>query len=70
MDCKRVTVIRIGPVISTRRKKHYTETCGAFLFCIAAGKHKKISAHCRNLRETGCFVREWQTTEGGTCAII
>ena len=30
MDCKRVTVIRIGPVISTRRKKHYTETCGAF----------------------------------------
>ncbi|EFQ05590.1 hypothetical protein HMPREF9436_02919 [Faecalibacterium cf. prausnitzii KLE1255] len=41
-----------------------------FLFCIAAGKHTKISAHCRNLRETGCFVREWQTTEGGTCAII
>lgn len=31
MDCKRVTVIRIGPVISTRMK-HYTETCGAFLF--------------------------------------
>ena len=31
MDCKRVTVIRIGPVISTRRKKHYTETGGAFL---------------------------------------
>ena len=31
MDRKRVTVIRIGPVFSTRRKKHYTETCGAFL---------------------------------------
>ena len=31
MDYKRVTVIRIGPVFSTRRKKHYTETCGAFL---------------------------------------
>ena len=31
MDRERVTVIRIGPVISTRRKKHYTETCGAFL---------------------------------------
>ena len=31
MDCKRVTVIRIGPVISTRNKKHYTEMCGAFL---------------------------------------
>ncbi len=31
MDCKRVTVIRIGPVFSTRGKKHYTETCGAFL---------------------------------------
>ena len=30
MDCKRVTVIRIGPVISTRRKKHCTETCGVF----------------------------------------
>ena len=30
MDCKRVTVIRIGPVISTRKKKHYTEMCGAF----------------------------------------
>ena len=28
------------------------------------------AAHCRSLRETGCFVREWQTTEGGTCAII
>ena len=32
MDCKRVTVIRIGPAISTRIKKHYTEMCGAFLF--------------------------------------
>ena len=32
MDCKRVTVIRIGPVISTRNEKHYTEMCGAFLF--------------------------------------
>ena len=32
MDCKRVTVIRIGPVISTRMKKHYTGMCGAFLF--------------------------------------
>ena len=31
MDCKRVTVIRIGPVISTEQK-HYTEPCGAFLF--------------------------------------
>ena len=30
MDRKRVTVIRIGPVVSTR-KKHYTEMCGAFL---------------------------------------
>lgn len=67
MDCKRVTVIRIGPVISTRSERHHI-LCGAFfLFCIAAGKHTKI---CRNLRETGCFVREWQTTEGGTCAII
>ena len=34
MDCKRVTVIRIGPVISTR-KKHRTEMCGAFL--VSAG---------------------------------
>ena len=34
MDCKRVTVIRIGPVVSTR-KKHYTEMCGAFLFAEA-----------------------------------
>lgn len=69
MDCKRVTVIRIGPVFSTRSGRHHT-LCGAFLFCIAAEKHTKISAHCRNLRETGCFVREWQTTEGRTCAII
>ena len=30
MDRKRVTVIRISPVISTRNKKHYTEMCGAF----------------------------------------
>ncbi|UQK44760.1 hypothetical protein MTP39_09205 [Faecalibacterium sp. I3-3-33] len=27
-------MIRIGPVISTR-KKHYTEMCGAFLFAEA-----------------------------------
>jgi hypothetical protein len=51
-------------------QKGITHCVVPFLFCIAAGKHKKISAHCRNLRETGCFVREWQTTEGGTCAII
>ena len=48
------------------RKASHIVWC-LFLFCIAAGKHTKI---CRNLRETGCFVREWQTTEGGTCAII
>lgn len=59
----------LTPDSSTRSERHHT-LCGAFLFCIAAGKHKKISAHCRNLRETGCFVREWQTTEGRTCAII
>ena len=51
-------------------QKGITHCVVPFLFCIAAGKHTKISAHCRNLRETGCFVREWQTTEGGTCAII
>lgn len=47
MDCKRVTVIRIGPVISTRRKKHRTETCGAFLFIQtqkkAGASHKRES---------------------------
>ena len=32
MDRKRVTVIRIGPVISTKKRKHCTEMCGAFLF--------------------------------------
>ncbi len=31
MDCKRVTVIRIGPVISTRMKALHG-MCGAFLF--------------------------------------
>ena len=30
MDRKRVTVIRIGPVISTKKRKHCTEMCGAF----------------------------------------
>lgn len=67
MDCKRVTVIRIGPVFSTRSERHHI-LCGAFFcFALQPRKHTKI---CRNLRETGCFVREWQTTEGGTCAII
>ena len=27
-----VTVIGIGPVISTKKRKHCTEMCGAFLF--------------------------------------
>ncbi len=69
MDYKRVTVIRIGPVFSTRSERHHT-LCGAFFVLHCSRKTQKISAHCRNLRETGCFVREWQTTEGGTCAII
>ncbi len=32
MDRKRVTVIGIGPVISTKKRKHCTEMCAAFLF--------------------------------------
>ena len=37
MDCKRVTVIRIGPVISTRNEKHSTEMCGAFFIVTQKG---------------------------------
>ena len=42
------------------------------LFCFALQQEntQKFLSHCRSLRETGFFVREWQTTEGGTCAII
>ncbi len=38
MDCKRVTVIRIGPVISTRTKKRLSQPAGRdkrFLFYCA-----------------------------------
>ena len=42
MDCKRVTVIRIGPVFSTRRKKHYTERLNSdkVLFSFARGRER------------------------------
>ena len=37
MDCKRVTVIRIGPVFSTRSGRHHT-LCGAFFVLYASQK--------------------------------
>jgi hypothetical protein len=58
------------PLFSTRLERHHT-LCGAFFVLHSSHENtQKISVHCRSLRETGCFVREWQTTEGGTCAII
>ena len=47
MDCKRVTVIRVGPVFSTQKEKHRTETCGAFLYTDAekAGASHKRESH-------------------------
>jgi len=46
MDCKRVTVIRIGPVISTRSERHHI-LCGAF-FCFALQQEntQKFAATC------------------------
>lgn len=46
MDCKRVTVIRIGPVISTRSERHHT-LCGAFFrFALQQENTQKFAATC------------------------
>ena len=41
MDCKRVTVIRIGPVISTRKKSTTQECVVLFLFYLPFPFRKK-----------------------------
>ena len=59
MDCKRVTVIRIGPVISTRKKSTVLhKKYGAFLFylpfpfrkkkrlSLPAGRDKRFLFYC------------------------
>ena len=48
MDCKRVTVIRIGPVISTRMKAlHKNVWCFFVVFCV-----KKRLSQLRRVRQT------------------
>ena len=48
MDCKRVTVIRIGPVFSTRSERHHTLFGAFFVLHYSRKTHKNLTQPARN----------------------